>query len=106
MNTLVSAVQRRQDVAGCVVHSDRGRQFRSLKFARALAAHDLAGSIGQVASARDNARDNAATESFFALLQRNVHDRRPWATRQDLRIAIITWIERTYAADACKGSVA
>ncbi|MEJ5946994.1 IS3 family transposase, partial [Pseudokineococcus basanitobsidens] len=37
-----------------------------------------------------------AMESFFALLQKNVLDRKTWATRQDLRIAIVTWIERTY----------
>ena len=35
-------------------------------------------------------------ESFFALVQRNVLDRRRWATRDELRIAIVTWIERTY----------
>jgi transposase InsO family protein len=35
-------------------------------------------------------------ESFFSLLQKNVLDRRQWATRQELRIAIVTWIERTY----------
>jgi putative transposase len=35
-------------------------------------------------------------ESFFALLQKNVLDRRQWLTRQELRIAIVTWIERTY----------
>jgi transposase InsO family protein len=35
-------------------------------------------------------------ESFFALLQKNVLDRRTWTTRQELRIAIVTWIERTY----------
>lgn len=35
-------------------------------------------------------------ESFFALLQRNVLDRRRWSTREDLRLAIITWVERTY----------
>jgi len=40
--------------------------------------------------------DNAAMESFFALLQNNVLNRQHWATRQDLRLAIITWIERTY----------
>ncbi|GAB2986658.1 hypothetical protein GCM10027282_27840 [Frigoribacterium salinisoli] len=40
--------------------------------------------------------DNAAMESFFALLQKNVLDRRAWATREELRIAIVTWIERTY----------
>ena len=35
-------------------------------------------------------------ESFFSLLQKNVLDRQTWATREDLRIAIVTWIERTY----------
>ncbi len=40
--------------------------------------------------------DNAAMESFFALRQRNVLDRRRWSTRAELRLAIVTWIERTY----------
>lgn len=44
----------------------------------------------------DAARDNAATESFFPLLQKNVLDRRRGDTREQLRIAIVTWIERTY----------
>jgi len=35
-------------------------------------------------------------ESFFALLQKNVLDRRSWTTRDQLRIAIVTWIERTH----------
>jgi putative transposase len=35
-------------------------------------------------------------ESFFALLQRNVLDRQRWSTRAELRLAIVTWIERTY----------
>ena len=42
------------------------------------------------------AADNAAMESFFALLQKNVLNTRRWNTREELRIAIITWIERTY----------
>jgi hypothetical protein len=29
-------------------------------------------------------------------LQRNVLDRRRWTSRDELRIAIVTWIERTY----------
>jgi len=35
-------------------------------------------------------------ESFFALLQKNLLDRRSWNTHEQLRIAIVTWIERTY----------
>jgi hypothetical protein len=30
------------------------------------------------------------------LLQRNVLDRRRWTSRDELRVAIVTWIERTY----------
>ncbi|MFF4743787.1 IS3 family transposase [Streptomyces sp. NPDC001268] len=89
---LESAVARRGPAAGCVVHSDRGSQFRSRKVSAVLSRHDLVGSMGRVGAAGDN----AAMESFFALLQKNVLDRRVWATRQELRIAIVTWIERTY----------
>ncbi|KRF41272.1 integrase [Terrabacter sp. Soil810] len=92
VDALASAVARRGQVAGCILHTDRGSQFRSRKFVRALHRHDIVGSMGKVGAAGDN----AAMESFFALLQKNVLDRRQWATRQELRIAIVTWIERTY----------
>jgi putative transposase len=78
--------------AGTIVHSDRGSQFRSHKFVKALRHNGLRGSMGRVGACGDN----AAMESFFALLQKNVLDRQRWATRQDLRLAIVTWIERTY----------
>jgi putative transposase len=52
----------------------------------------MVGSMGQAGAAGDN----AAMESFFALLQKNVLDRRRWTTRDELRVAIVTWIERTY----------
>jgi len=29
-------------------------------------------------------------------MQKNVLDRRVWDTRESLRVAIVTWIERTY----------
>ncbi len=89
----MAVARRGGDVAGCILHSDRGSQFRSRKVHRALARHGMVGSMGQVGSAGDN----AAMESFFALLQKNVLDRqRRWATRDELRIEIVTWIERTY----------
>jgi transposase InsO family protein len=37
-----------------------------------------------------------ASQSFFSLLQKNVLDSRRWSTRADLRLAIVTWIEKTY----------
>jgi transposase InsO family protein len=75
-----------------IVHSDRGSQFRSKAFVSTLRHNGLVGSMGRVGAAGDN----ASMESFFALLQKNVLDRRRWATREELRIAIVTWIERTY----------
>jgi transposase InsO family protein len=88
---LRNAIARRDPVA-TVVHSDRGSQFRSNAFVRTLANNGLVGSMGRVGACGDN----AAMESFFALLQKNVLDRQRWATREELRLAIITWIERTY----------
>ena len=93
---LDSAVARRRadgaDVAGCTLHTDRGSQFRSRKLVHQLNRHGMVGSMGRVGAAGDN----AAMESFFSLLQKNVLNRRVWDTREDLRIAIVTWIERTY----------
>jgi transposase InsO family protein len=89
---LHNAAARRGDLAGCILHTDRGSQFRSRKVHRVLARHRMVGSMGRVGAAGDN----AAMESFFGLLQNNVLDRRTWPTREQLRIAIVTWIERTY----------
>ena len=52
----------------------------------------LHGSMGRVGAAGDN----AAMESFFSLLQKNVLDTRRWDTREELRFAIVTWIETKY----------
>lgn len=49
-------------------------------------------SLGRVGAAGDN----AAIEGFLSLLHKNVLNRRRWDTRDDLRLAIITWIERSY----------
>ncbi|MEU4842369.1 IS3 family transposase [Nocardia testacea] len=75
-----------------IVHSDRGSQFRSRKFVNALSSNGLRGSMGRVGACGDN----AAMESFFALLQKNVLDRKRWTTRDELRLAIVVWIEKTY----------
>jgi putative transposase len=52
----------------------------------------LRGSMGRVGACGDN----AAMASVFALPQNNVLDRQRWRTREDLRLAIVAWIERTY----------
>ena len=81
-----------RDPAGTVVHSDRGAQFRSGAYRRLLRGHELTGSMGRVGACGDN----AAMESFFSLLQKNVLDTRRWSTREELRLAIVSWIETKY----------
>jgi putative transposase len=89
---LANAVTQRTPHA-TIVHSDRGSQFRSRKYVRALKDAGLQGSMGRVGACADN----AAMESFFALLQKNVLNRqRTWTTREELRLAIVVWIEKTY----------
>ena len=91
VSALSNAVALR-DPAGTVVHSDRGSQFRSTAFVTALKSHRLVGSMGRVGACGDN----AAMESFFSLLQKNVLDQQRWSSREELRVAIVIWIERTY----------
>lgn len=92
VNALEDAVLRRGRPTGVIVHSDRGAQFRSRKFRRALRHHQLRGSMGRVGACADN----AAMESFFSLLQKNVLNQHTWVTRDQLRLAIVHWIEARY----------
>jgi transposase InsO family protein len=89
--TLRNAVALR-DPQGTTLHSDRGSQFRSRKFVELLRETDITASMGRVGVCADN----AAMESFFSLLQKNVLNRKRWHSRQELRLEIVTWIERTY----------
>ncbi|MEQ7846735.1 DDE-type integrase/transposase/recombinase [Nocardioides kribbensis] len=67
VDALTSAVTRRRleghDVAGCILHADRGSQFRARRMAHALNRHGMVGSMGRVGAAGDN----AAMESFWSL---------------------------------------
>jgi putative transposase len=92
VSALRNAIALRSPAGTAVVHSGRGAQFRSAAFIRTLSSSGLTGSMGRVGACGDN----AAMESFFSLLQKNVLDRQRWSTREQLRLAIITWIERTY----------
>jgi putative transposase len=91
VNALHNALALRGTV-GAIVHSDRGSQFRSHADVRALRDAQLRGSMGRVGACADN----AAMESFFSLLQKNVLNRQRWTNREQLRLAIVVWIEKTY----------
>jgi len=91
VSAIRNAISLRTPV-GTIVHSDRGSQFRSKKVVRLLKNNDLLGSMGRVGACGDN----AAMESFFSLLQKNVLDTQRWETREKLRLAIVVWIQTNY----------
>ncbi|MGH3367565.1 MAG: IS3 family transposase [Nocardioidaceae bacterium] len=90
VDALNSAVARRGDVAGCILHADRGSQLTEDGSRVEPSRHDR--SMGRVGAAGDN----AAMESFWSLLQTNVLNQRRRTSRQQLRLAIVVWIERKY----------
>jgi putative transposase len=75
-----------------VAHSDRGSQYASEHYQRRLSEER----IGCSMSRRGNCWDNAAMESFFASLKKElVHDE-DYATREEARASIFEYIEMFY----------
>lgn len=80
-----------RDPVGTTLHSDRGSQFRSRKFDRATQA----GRDHRVNGPRWRVR-RLAVMGPFSLLQKNVVNKQRWQSKQELRLEIVTWIERTH----------
>jgi|SRR5699024_3112004 len=91
VDALEMAVVRLGDVGGCKIHSDRGSQFRSKKFTRALARHGIIGSMGRV-----GAWDNAVAENFFSHLKTEFYHPESFSTRLEARTAVMEYIEVWY----------
>lgn len=94
-DALVMAFERRRPDRRVIHHSDRGAVYTSLAFAQQIVDLELEQSFGAVGSCYDN----AAVESFFATLKRElawIHQTKTWATRTALRAAIFDYIETFY----------
>ena len=76
-------------VNGVVFHTDRGSQYTSAGFGALCEKLGVAQSMG----ATGVCWDNAAAESFFGTLKRELANRRRWATRADGRRDLMRWIE-------------
>jgi len=85
-----AAATRSGRTAGAVFHSDRGPQYLSGDFASALARHKMRQSVGRVG----NCWDNSIVESFFSSLKRELVTQTRFATRDQARREIFTWIGR------------
>ena len=76
---------------GCVVHSDRGSEYTSAQFRAQIIELGLRQSCGRTGSCFDN----AAAESFWALLKEEIGTR-TWPDRATARTEIFTFIETFY----------
>ena len=92
LSALAMAIQGRQPQAGLLCHSDRGSQYASGDYQKAL---EKMGAVCSM-SRRGNCWDNAPTESFFASLKRECVYRHRFATRVEARGALFHWIEVWY----------
>jgi transposase InsO family protein len=76
------------EVAAMIFHHDRGSQYMSKDFRRLCKRHRIAQSVGRIGSSADN----AAAESFWSSLKRELVHRYRFVTRAEATAAITAWI--------------
>jgi transposase InsO family protein len=92
LEALRRALAKRPGVRDLIHHSDRGSQYASHDYRRALEQEGITCSM----SRRGNCWDNAVAESFFGTLKVELIHERPWATRAAAEAAITEYIEDFY----------
>ncbi|MDF3312193.1 IS3 family transposase [Rhodococcus sp. T2V] len=78
-----------QDVTGLVHHSDRGVQYRALRYAQALDAAEAVASVGSKGDSFDNAMAEALNSLYKAEL---IFLDGPWAGWEDVEAATAQWV--------------
>jgi putative transposase len=86
------AMARRRPKAGLVHHSDRGCQYTSQAYRRKL---EHIGAVGSQ-SRKGNCWDNAAMESFFGSLKEECVGDTVYASHEEARLALFTYLEGYY----------
>jgi putative transposase len=90
------ATRRRQNsqftTTGLVHHSDAGSQYTSLAFTEALEEAGIAGSIGSVGDALDNALMESTIGLYKTELIEHPRRRTTWRNRADVETATAEWV--------------
>jgi transposase InsO family protein len=92
LKALSMALLHRQPPANLLFHSDRGVQYASGDYRRALAQAGLTASM----SRKGNCYDNAAMESFWSTLKMEMVYRRAFISHSQARNEIFDYIETFY----------
>lgn len=92
LSALRNAFQVQKPSEGLIFHSDRGSQYASVDFRKALHSY----SITQSMSRKGNCYDNAPAESFFSTIKREFTNHRKFKSLTDARTALFEYIEIFY----------
>ena len=92
LRALRMAVDARRPLPGLVHHSDRGTQYTSQMYRRALLAAGITCSM----SRRGQCWDNAPAESFFGRLKEELFPLTRWKTKAEALAAIKGYIDSYY----------
>lgn len=94
LDALNIAIWRRRregaDLAGLTHHSDRGVQYRALRYTERLQTEAAAASVGSKGDSYDNALAEAFNSLFKAELIRN---KGPWTGINDVEIAVAEYVD-------------
>ena len=88
LNALAMACAMRRPPKGLLHHTDRGSQYASKAYQAELRKIGARSSM----SRKGNCWDNAAAESFFATLKKEAVHGEDFATRDDARLAVLSYI--------------
>ncbi len=91
-HALEQALARRHPKAGLLHHSDRGSQYTSQAYQANLWRYEIQSSM----SRKGNCWDNAAMESFFGTLKDECVRETFYASHEEARSALFTYIEAYY----------
>ena len=89
---LTMAVQRQRPAPGLLHHSDRGSQYASGDYRKALKSHGFVQSM----SRKGNCWDNAPMESFFGSMKAELVHHQRYPTREAAKRDLFAYIEGYY----------
>ena len=92
LDALDMAVFRQKPKAGLIFHSDRGVQYTSIAFHQTLSNY----AFNQSMSRKGDVYDNAVAENFFSCLKCECIHLHHFATRNEAKLAIFSYIETFY----------
>ena len=90
LDALEQAIHMRREVDGLIHHSDRGKQYVSIRYTERLRDAGIEPSVGSVG----DSYDNALAETIIGLYKAEVIERRgPWRSFEDVEFATLRWTD-------------